>query len=71
MARYERYIGYCFNDWNGEAVVLQNIYPIINRKTGKKVDTAYEVLYVNRGVTDVYDYHTFVERVANSTDLPR
>lgn len=69
--KYERYIGYCFNDWNGREVVLERIFPIYNRNTGKVADTGYVLLDVKSGAQFTYDYRTFKERVVDSTDLPR
>lgn len=65
---YEKYIGYCFCDRDGNGVTLLDVFYFENN--GTKTGTAYEVRYEN-GTTAIMDYRTFKDTVVNYTVLPR
>ena len=66
---YAKYIGYCFNDKDGNEAVLTDIFYFEDE--GKITGTAYEVHYPKTDETSIMDLKSFRNNIVKYTSLPR
>lgn len=66
---YKKYIGYCFNDKDGNEVILIDIFYFEDE--GKITGTGYEVHYPETDITEVMDLATFRNEIVKYTVLPK